>query len=186
MTFSRDEHRLSVAPMMEWSDRHYRFLVRQITQRTLLYTEMIVGEDLLKKDTEGRALLLDCSPEEFPGLVLQLGGADPTILRDATQVAVEHAGHPWHSINLNCGCPSSRVTESSRQFGARLMHDAEQVRECVTAMASASGGIPITVKCRLGTDSFHGYENLSNFISTVSGGTGVKHFDIHARECVLA
>jgi len=138
------------------------------------------------------------------------------------QVAVAHAHHPWHSINLNCGCPSSRVTDCARQFGASLMHDAELVRDCVRAMGVAAGAVPVTVKCRLGTDALNGYDQLTAFVSTVrvkrgagphayaswphtpccsaaapssghgvrprqvSAGTGVTHFDIHARECVLS
>ena len=137
--------RLSVAPMMEWTDRHYRFLVRMMTARTKLYTEMVVAGDLAKKDPIGVGLLLDCSPEEQP-VALQLGGNDPEQLRIATDTAFTHNNSVWDEINLNCGCPSERVT--SCVFGAALMHDAEVVRQCVSQMARASRGVPVTVKCR--------------------------------------
>lgn len=176
--------RLSVAPMMDWTDRHYRFLARMISKRTALWTEMVVGEDLRKKDEIGREILLGHSEEEHP-LVLQLGGAEPEVLAEATDIAVSHRGRHFEEFNLNCGCPSSRVTSCERQFGARLMHEPDTVSACVRAISRASGSTPVSVKCRLGTDEKHGYQQLKHFVSTVSVGGGVRHFVIHSRECVL-
>ena len=175
--------RLSVAPMMEWTDRHYRFLARMMTARAKLYTEMVVASDLAKKNPSGVGLLLDYSTEEHP-IALQLGGNDPEQLRIATDTAFTHNNSAWDEINLNCGCPSERVTNCV--FGAALMHDAEVVRKCVSQMSRASRGVPVTVKCRLGTDRVHGYDHLSKFVATVSTGGAVKHFIIHSRECVLS
>jgi tRNA-dihydrouridine synthase A len=174
--------RLSVAPMMDWTDRHYRFLARMMTARTKLYTEMVVAGDLAKKDPHGVGLLLDFSPEEHP-IALQLGGNDPEQLRVATDTAFTYNNSNWDEINLNCGCPSERVTNCV--FGAALMHDAEVVRRCVSQMERASRGVPVTVKCRLGTDQLQGYDHLTNFVGTVSTGGAVKHFIIHSRECIL-
>ena len=184
--------RLSVAPMMEWTDRHYRVLARMMSLHTKLYTEMVTAGDLAKKDAEGHKLLLDCSPEELEGggVALQLGGNDPDQLREATTTALAHPHARWAEINLNCGCPSDRVAGGANgcagggTFGAALMHTPDEVRACVSAMSRAACGVPVTVKCRLGTDKLNGYENLKRFVGTVATG-GVQHFIIHSRECVL-
>ena len=147
---------------------------------------MVVASELAKKDPVGVDMKLDCSPEEHP-VALQLGGNDPEQLRIATDMALAHGNSSWDEINLNCGCPSERVAgcASGCVFGAALMHDAEGVRACVSQMARASRGVPVTVKCRLGTDHLHGYDALKQFVGTVSTGGAVKHFIIHSRECVL-
>ena len=135
--------------------------------RSQLYTEMVVAGDLAKKDPTGVGLLLDFSPEEHP-IALQLGGNDPEQLRVATDTAFTYNNSNWSEINLNCGCPSERVCDT--QFGAMLMHEPETVRACVSEMARASRGAPVTVKCRLGTDKLSGYDNLKKFVGTVSTG----------------
>ena len=175
--------RLSVAPMMEWTDRHYRFLARLMTAHTQLYTEMVVADDLARRDPIRNGLLLDYSPEENP-IALQLGGSDPDLLRIATDLAITHSNAKWTEINLNCGCPSERVTTCV--FGAALMHDAEVVRSCVSQMDRAACGIPVTIKCRLGTDKENGYDKLKDFVGAVSTGGVVKHFIVHCRECILS
>jgi len=175
--------------MMECTERNYRFLARLISTRTLLYTEMVVCDDLVLKrntaDSLGEEILLGCSKEESP-LALQLGGADPELLGKATDIAAGRCD--LSEINLNCGCPSNRVTGClpAKQFGAVLMHKADIVKECVHEMSRRAGNVPITVKCRLGTDEVNGYESLCDFVRTVSEGGVVKTFGIHARECVLA
>jgi tRNA-dihydrouridine synthase A len=118
---------------------------------------MVVADDLFKKGDLHRRLILGCSDVEHP-VALQLGGSDPEILALATTEALRHA--PYDEINLNCGCPSPVVTASAKQFGARLMHNPELVRRCVSAMGRAAAGVPVTVKCRLGTDEQHGYDTL--------------------------
>ena len=110
---------------------------------------MVVADDLFKKDDINRQLMLGCSEMENP-VALQLGGSDPEILGRATYEALRHTR--FDEINLNCGCPSPVVTASAKQFGARLMHNPELVRQCVSAMGRAAAGVPVTVKCRLGTD----------------------------------
>uniref|UniRef100_A0A7S4L9G9 tRNA-dihydrouridine synthase n=2 Tax=Guillardia theta TaxID=55529 RepID=A0A7S4L9G9_GUITH len=176
--------RLSVAPMAEWTDRPYRSLARALTRRTVLYTEMVVADDLLHKDHDGQFLLLDASTQESP-LVLQLGGAEPETLMRATDVAVSSSHVNYEEINLNCGCPSAAATCCSQRYGASLMHDPHGVATCLRAMARASPNAPVSVKCRLGTNERNGYKLLSDFISIVSSGAGVRHFIIHSRECVL-
>ena len=142
---------------------------------------MVVASDLAQKDAVGVGLKLDFSPEEHP-LALQLGGSDPEQLRAATDTAFTHSNSRWDEVNLNCGCPSDRVAGCKGGgcvFGAALMHDAEGVRACVSQMARASRGVPVTVKCRLGTDKIQGYDSLTHFIGTVATGGAVKHFIIH-------
>lgn len=118
---------------------------------------MVVADDLFKKGEVHRQLLLGCSEIEHP-VALQLGGSDPDILARATSEALRHTS--FDEINLNCGCPSPVVTACAKQFGARLMHNPELVRQCVAAMSRAAAGVPVTVKCRLGTDERCGYDNL--------------------------
>jgi tRNA-dihydrouridine synthase A len=136
------DRRLSVAPMMDWTDRHCRFFLRQFSPRMLLYTEMIVAQAILKGD---RSYLLDFDPAEHP-LALQLGGADPGQLADAAAIG---AAFGYDEINLNVGCPSDRVQQAT--FGACLMARPRLVADCVRAMRGAVP-IPVTVKCRIGID----------------------------------
>ena len=134
--------RLSSAPMMDWTDRHCRYLHRRLSRQVLLYTEMVTAPALVRG---GAVHLLDHSPEEHP-VALQLGGSDPKELAQAARLGVE-AGYT--EINLNCGCPSDRV--QSGTFGAILMRNPGLVAQCVTAMRDAVD-VDVTVKCRIGVD----------------------------------
>jgi len=163
--------RLSVAPMMDWTDRHCRFLHRLLSRETLLYTEMVTAMAVIHGD---RDRLLGFDPAEQP-VALQLGGADPDRLAEASKIAIEYG---YHEVNLNVGCPSDRV--QSGRFGAALMREPELVADCVQAMNEASGDAEITVKCRIGVDKQIPAEILPNFLQTVSD-RGINSFTIHAR-----
>lgn len=166
--------RLAVAPMMDWTDRHCRYLHRLMSRETLLYTEMVTSPALVR----GRALhLLDYNPEEHP-VALQLGGSDPTELAAAAKMG-EDAG--YDEINLNCGCPSDRV--QSGTFGAVLMRTPDLVADCCAAMQDAVQ-VEVTVKCRIGVDDQDVHQVLPDFIKHVSDA-GVKRFIIHARKAWL-
>ncbi|MBU2982016.1 tRNA dihydrouridine(20/20a) synthase DusA [Lentibacter algarum] len=166
--------RLSVAPMMDWTDRHCRYFHRLISQHALLYTEMVTSPALVR----GRALhLLDYNPEEQP-VALQLGGSDPVELAEAAKIGAD-AG--YCEINLNVGCPSDRV--QSGTFGAVLMRDAPLVAECCAAMIAAVS-VPVTVKCRIGVDDQEPQDVLPDFLQRVSD-VGVSRFAVHARKAWL-
>lgn len=173
----RDEpdRRLSVAPMMEWTDRHCRVFLRAITRHTLLYTEMVHSGAILHGDRD-RHLAFD--PVEQP-VALQLGGSDPADLAVAARIGESYG---YREINLNVGCPSERV--SAGRFGACLMAEPELVADCVGAMADAVR-IPVTVKSRIGIDDRDSYEDLARFIRAVAG-TGCRTFVIHARKAWLS
>ena len=165
---------LSIAPMMDRTDRHYRYFMRQITRRTLLYTEMIVAQAIIHGD---RPKLLDFSPAEKP-LVLQLGGDNPVQLAKCAKI-----GEDWgyDAINLNVGCPSPRVQNGN--FGACLMTQPELVAEAVGKMQQVVK-IPVTVKHRIGVDDCDRYEDLVNFVQIVSEA-GCTNFSVHARKAWL-
>jgi tRNA dihydrouridine synthase A len=167
---------LSLAPMMEITDRHFRAFLRLLTRRTTLYTEMYVANTLLHAPQA--AGMLRFSPQEHP-IACQIGGSDPEALARAAAL-VEAAG--YDEVNLNCGCPSPRVAGKG-SFGARLMFTPELVRDCVAAMRAAVS-IPVTVKCRLGADDMDAYEDFSRFVRVVAQG-GCTHFIVHARKCLL-
>lgn len=166
--------RLSVAPMMDCTDRHARFLHRLISRCTLLYTEMITAQALLRGDP---AYLLAYSPAEHP-VALQLGGSDPAQLAQAARLGADFG---YDEINLNVGCPSDRV--QSGRFGACLMAEPALVGDCVAAMQAAVS-IPVTVKCRIGIDRTDRDEDLFEFVETVAGA-GCRHFTVHARKAWL-
>lgn len=165
---------LSIAPMMDRTDRHYRYFMRQITRQTLLYTEMITVPAILHGD---RPHLLDFSPLEKP-LVLQLGGDDPAGLADCARIAEDW---DYDEINLNVGCPSSRV--QSGRFGACLMAEPERVARAVAAMAQATR-LPISVKHRIGIDDLDRYEDMARFVKIVADA-GCRYFTVHARKAWL-
>ena len=179
VTPPRDSHALSIAPMMDWTDRHYRYLARLLSSKCQLYTEMLVDATLTH--SPHAAGYLRFHPAEQP-LTCQLGGSDPASLA-ASAVAVAAAGYT--EVNLNCGCPSDKVAGRGT-FGARLMFTPELVAECCAAMAAAAPSLSITVKCRLGADSMETYPQFVHFIDVVSRKGGVSHFIIHARGCVLS
>lgn len=167
-------HRLSVAPMMDWTDRHDRYFLRLISKRTRLYTEMVTIGAILHGD---KARHLDFSKEEHP-LALQLGGSEPEQLAECARIAEQWG---YDEVNLNVGCPSDRVQNG--MFGACLMAKPDLVARCVEAMRGATR-LPVTVKHRLGIDDLDSYELLTQFVRTVHGA-GCDTFIVHARKAFL-
>jgi tRNA-dihydrouridine synthase A len=168
------DHPLSVAPMLDWTDRHCRFFLRLLTRHTLLYTEMVTTWAVLQGDRER---LLAYDPAEHP-LALQLGGSEPGELARCAGIAAEFG---YDEVNLNVGCPSDRV--QSGRFGACLMAEPDLVAECVAAMRAAVN-LPVTVKTRIGIDGRDSYEELVDFVARVAMG-GCEVFVIHARKAWL-
>jgi tRNA-dihydrouridine synthase A len=168
------DRRLSVAPMMDWTDRHCRFFHRQFAPHALLYTEMIVAKAILRGD---RRRLLRFDPAEHP-VALQLGGCDPAELAAAASIG-EAAGYA--EINLNVGCPSERVRTGA--FGACLMAEPALVADCVAQMRAAVA-VPVTVKCRIGIDDRQDYEFLAEF-AAAQAAAGVDALIVHARAALL-
>lgn len=168
------DRRFCVAPMMERTDRHCRYFLRQISRRALLYTEMIVAEAIVRNEP---ARFLAFRPEEKP-VALQLGGAEPDALARAAALA-EAFG--YDEVNLNCGCPSDRV--QSGRFGACLMAEPETVAACVAAMRRATA-LPVTVKHRIGIDERDDYGFMLDFVDRVAEA-GCRTFVVHARKAVL-
>lgn len=166
--------RFSVAPMLDWTDRHCRYFLRRISRHALLYTEMVTTGAIL----HGKGDYLAYHQEEHP-LALQLGGSDPDALARCARLAAERG---YDEINLNVGCPSDRVQNG--RFGACLMGEAALVAECVAAM-QAVVSIPVTVKTRIGIDDQDSYEFLRAFIDTVSAA-GCDTFIVHARKAWLS
>ncbi len=171
------DERLSIAPMMELTDPHYRMLMRFFTKKTVLYTEMVVDDTVIH--SPGLNFLLGKNIQEEPS-IMQIGGSDPENIAKASAI-VEQYGGGYGEINLNCGCPSPRV--SLHCFGAKLMMKPDLVREIVYTMQRRVS-VPVSVKCRIGADEMDSYEELTNFIRTVSSG-GVNKFIVHARKCML-
>jgi tRNA-dihydrouridine synthase A len=167
-------HRFSVAPMMEWTDRHCRFFHRLLTRRALLYTEMITTGAVLRGD---RARLLAFASDEHP-VALQLGGSDPRALAQAARICADVG---YDEINLNVGCPSDRVQDG--RFGACLMAEPQLVGEGVAAMKAAVA-IPVTVKCRLGIDDQDPEESLDTLTRLVVA-SGADALIVHARKAWL-
>ena len=174
ITGKSDSFRLSVAPMMDWTDRHCRFFHRQMTRRAMLYSEMVTAPAVIHGP---RDRLLGHSEAEHP-VALQLGGSDPAELAQAVRLA---APYGYDEINLNVGCPSDRV--QSGCFGAVLMERPGLVADCVAAMLAVSP-VPVTVKCRIGVDEQDPDQVLPDFIERVSAA-GVTHFIVHARKAWL-
>lgn len=165
---------LSVAPMMEWTDRHYRFIMRLITKKTILYTEMVTAEAILRGDTDKLLAKNDDSP-----VILQLGGDNPDKILQASRYAKEYG---YDGVNLNVGCPSDRVQNGN--FGACLMKTPELVAELMIAMKEGSC-LPSSIKHRIGIDGKESYQDLSNFVQVVSSRSKIRHFIIHARIAIL-
>jgi tRNA-dihydrouridine synthase A len=167
-------HRLSVAPMIDWTDRFCRLFHRQFTRKTLLYTEMMTTGAVLR----GRRDLIGFRPEERP-VALQLGGSDPADLAAATAIGRDLG---YDEINLNVGCPSDRV--QSGCFGAVLMRTPDLVTDCVAAMIEAAGPVPVTVKCRIGVDEQDPEVVLPDFLLRMRAA-GVRRVAVHARKAWL-
>lgn len=166
--------RLSVAPMLDWTDRHCRFFHRLLTKHTRLYTEMVTTGAMIHGDVERHLRFHEI---EHP-LALQLGGSNPTDLAQCAQVAQQWG---YDEVNLNCGCPSDRVQRGS--FGACLMLEPQLVSDCVKAMRDAVD-IPVTVKHRIGLDKNEDYAFVRDFVGTVSQA-GCDVFIVHARNAWL-
>ena len=167
--------RLSVAPMMDWTDSHCRAFHRVLAPHARLYSEMVHANAVIHGD---RARLLVMDPSEHP-VALQLGGSEPALLAQAARIGAE-AG--FDEINLNCGCPSDRV--QAGRFGACLMREPQLVADSVAAMIAAVPDVPITVKCRLGVDDDHEWERFLAFIDTIAEA-GCRTFVVHARNAWL-
>ena len=169
------DRRLSVAPMMDWTTRDYRFLARLITRHTLLYTEMVVAQAILRGDRER---FLAFNDEEHP-VALQLGGSEPQDLAEAARIAEQYG---YDEINLNVGCPSDRVQQG--KIGAILMAEPELVGQCVEAMQAAVR-VPVTVKTRIGIDDQDDYDFLYRFVTRMEQA-GCTSLTIHARKAILS
>ncbi|XP_031092368.1 uncharacterized protein LOC115997052 isoform X1 [Ipomoea triloba] len=168
----------SVAPMMEWTDNHYRTLARLISKHAWLYTEMLAAETIVYQ--EGNLdRFLAFGPEQHP-IVLQIGGNDLGNLAKATQLATPYG---YDEINFNCGCPSPRVAGHGC-FGVRLMLDPKFVAEAMSVIA-ANTNVPVSVKCRIGVDDHDSYNELCDFIYKVSSQSPTRHFIIHSRKALL-
>lgn len=167
-------HKLSCAPMLDWTDRHCRYFYRVMSAHTVLYTEMVTTGAIL----HGKGDYLSYNNEEHP-LVLQLGGSN---VKDMTECAKIAEQHGYDEININVGCPSDRVQNG--RFGACLMAEPQLVADCVNEMQTATN-VPVTVKSRIGIDDLDSYEFLHTFIDQVSQA-GCHHFIIHARKAWLS
>ena len=166
--------KVSVAPMMDCTDRHERYFLRLISKNILLYTEMIVDEAINRGD---KKKLLEFNINEKP-VALQLGGSSPKLLSEATKIGEDFG---YDEINLNLGCPSKKVEKN--KFGACLMKEPELVADCLSKMKAVTK-LPITIKTRIGYDNVEDYENFYHFINKIRS-TGVNTFIIHARKAIL-
>ncbi len=173
-TAARLDRRLCVAPMMDYTDRHCRYLLRLLSPHALLYTEMVTAQALAHGDVER---LLGFDPSEHP-VALQLGGSDPELLARGARLG---AARGYDEINLNVGCPSERV--QSGRFGACLMAEPGLVAECLRAMREAVE-VPVTVKCRIGIDGHDDYAFFERFVAAVHAA-GIDVFIVHARKAFL-
>jgi tRNA-dihydrouridine synthase A len=175
MTIDLPAHRFSVAPMMDWTDRHCRVLHRTLSSKALLYTEMVTTGAVIHGD---RQRLLGYDPAEHP-VALQLGGSDPADLAMAARIGADLG---YDEINLNVGCPSDRV--QSGRFGACLMREPQLVADCMAAMAAAVS-VPVTVKCRIGVDDQDPQQSLPAMVEACAAA-GVRTFIVHARKAWLS
>nr|WP_075486757.1 tRNA dihydrouridine(20/20a) synthase DusA [Prochlorococcus marinus] len=168
-------HKLSVAPMMDCTDRHFRMIMRKISSEALLYTEMIVAQSLIY--TNKKEKFLDFNKEESP-LSIQFGGDNPEILKEAARMAQDWG---YDEINFNVGCPSPRVC--SGNFGASLMKEPEKVAKCIESLKK-NCSLPVTIKHRIGVDNEDSFINLNNFVRDIANA-GADRFTVHARKAIL-
>jgi tRNA-dihydrouridine synthase A len=168
-------HKLSIAPMMDCTDKHFRMIMRKISSKALLYTEMIVAQSLVY--TNKKENFLDFNSEEHP-ISIQFGGDDPEILKEAARMAQDWG---YDEINFNVGCPSPRVC--SGNFGASLMKDPEKVAKCIESLKN-SCSLPVTIKHRIGVDNNDSFKNLNNFVRHIADA-GADRFTVHARKAIL-
>lgn len=176
MNVSLPPRRLAVAPMLDWTDRHYRYMARQISRHTWLYTEMIHAGAIIHGDAERFLLKDDC---EHP-VALQLGGSEPA---DLARAARQVAAYGYDEINLNCGCPSPRVQKGA--FGACLMNEVALVADCLNAMQDAAPDCAVTIKHRIGIDRQTDYQVVADFVGTLRDKTACRTFIVHARNAWL-
>ena len=170
-----EQLRLSVAPMMDWTDTHCRNFHRLLAPHARLYTEMVHANAVIHGD---RTRLLAKDDSQHP-VALQLGGSEPALLAQAARIGAKYG---FDEINLNCGCPSDRV--QAGRFGACLMREPAVVADCVAAMIDAAPSTPITVKCRLGVDDDHEWKRFLGFVDTIAAA-GCGLFVVHARNAWL-
>lgn len=168
-------HKISVAPMMDCTDRHFRMIIRKISSKALLYTEMIVAQSLIY--TEKRERFLDFNSEEHP-LSIQFGGDNPKMLEEAAKMAQDWG---YDEINFNVGCPSPRVC--SGNFGASLMKEPSKVAKCIESLKN-NCSIPVTIKHRIGVDDEDSFDKLDSFVKEVANA-GTDRFTVHARKAIL-
>jgi tRNA-dihydrouridine synthase A len=172
---TKNIHKLSIAPMMDCTDKHFRMIMRKISSEALLYTEMIVAQSLVH--TNKKENFLDFNSEEHP-ISIQFGGDDPQILKEAAQMAQDWG---YDEINFNVGCPSPRVC--SGNFGASLMKDPQKVAKCIESLKN-NCSLPVTIKHRIGVDNHDSFINLNNFVKCIANA-GADRFTVHARKAIL-
>ena len=168
-------HKISVAPMMDCTDKHFRMIMRKVSSKALLYTEMIVAKSLIY--TEKKEKFLNFNSEEHP-LSIQFGGDDPQILKEAAKIAQDWG---YDEINFNVGCPSPRVC--SGNFGASLMKEPNKVARCIESLKN-NCSLPVTIKHRIGVDQEDSFEKLNSFVREVATA-GADRFTVHARKAIL-
>ncbi len=168
-------HKISVAPMMDCTDKHYRMIIRKISSKALLYTEMIVAQSLIYSAKKEK--FLDFNSEEHP-LSIQFGGDDPVMLKDAARMAQDWG---YDEINFNVGCPSQRVC--SGNFGASLMKEPIKVAKCIESLKN-NCSLPVTIKHRIGVDEDDSFDKLNSFVKEVANA-GADRFTVHARKAIL-
>ncbi len=170
-----NQHKISIAPMMDCTDRHFRMIMRQISSHALLYTEMIVAQSLIF--SKKREKFLDFNQEEHP-ISIQFGGDNPKFLGEVAKMAEDWG---YDEINFNVGCPSTKV--SSGNFGASLMNYPEKVGICIEALKN-NCNLPVTIKHRIGIDNNDSFLNLNKFVRKISN-SGADRFIVHARKAFL-
>ncbi|ABM71222.1 tRNA-dihydrouridine synthase [Prochlorococcus marinus str. MIT 9515] len=168
-------HKISVAPMMDCTDKHFRMIIRQISSKALLYTEMIVAQSLVYTDKKEK--FLNFNKEEHP-LSIQFGGDNPQMLKEAAKMAQDWG---YDEINFNVGCPSPRVC--SGNFGASLMKEPAKVAKCIESLKN-NCNLPITIKHRIGVDEEDSFDQLNTFVKEVANA-GAERFTVHARKAIL-
>ena len=168
-------HKISVAPMMDCTDKHFRMIMRKVSSKALLYTEMIVAQSLIY--TEKKEKFLNFNTEEHP-LSIQFGGDNPQILKEAAKMAQDWG---YDEINFNVGCPSPRV--SCGNFGAALMKEPTKVAKCIESLKN-NCNLPVTIKHRIGVDEEDSFDKLNSFVNEVANA-GADRFTVHARKAIL-
>ena len=176
LNLNKNNHKISIAPMMDCTDRHFRMLMRQISSKALLYTEMIVVQSLIY--TKEKHIFLNFNKEEHP-ISIQFGGDNPQFLGEAARMAEDWG---YDEINFNVGCPSPRVC--SGNFGASLMREPQKVAQCIESLKN-SCNLPVTIKHRIGVDENDSFDNLNNFVNLIANA-GADRFTVHARKAILS